>query len=159
MKEAYKEWKRKKGPNRLNIFRREKGAVKFLKKAIKKNKRLRRVWGGSKHIMVNEVRPVAERFGLPRTSSKRLASDPLTVLNPGSDHSVLSTKSFADDYGTFDGSAFAHAVAEELGIENYSTGNYNAYYIVRNKKTYRVQILWAVEAHFNHVHVGIKLEG
>lgn len=113
-------------------------------------------WGGSKSIVVNECRPVAKRLGIPRTSSKRGIRHWATILNPGSDHSVLALTAFADDYGTTNGQALAHALADALGISGYSTGNYNSYYIVRAGKTFRVQILWAVEAHFDHVHVGIR---
>lgn len=113
-------------------------------------------WGGSEDILQNECDPVARRYGIPVTSIKRSATDPLTISNPGSDHSVLATTASAHDYGTFSGANFAHSVASALGIGGYSTGNYNNYYIVRNGTTFRVQILWAVAGHYNHVHVGIR---
>jgi hypothetical protein len=113
-------------------------------------------WGGSKSIIENEVLPVARRYGIPVTSRKRAATDPLTIANPSSDHSVLSTESYAADLGTYDGSALAYAIAHALGISGYSTGNYTGHYITRAGKTFRVQILWAVEGHFDHVHVGIR---
>jgi len=113
-------------------------------------------WGGSEDILEKECDPVAKRFGAPLTSAKRSATDPLTISNPGSDHSVLATGASAHDYGTFTGSSLAYALAKALGISGYSTGNYNGYYIQRAGATFRVQILWAVEGHFNHVHAGIR---
>jgi hypothetical protein len=113
-------------------------------------------WGGSEDVLDKYVDPVARRFGLPLTSAKRSATDPLTISNPGSDHSVLATGASAHDFGTFTGANFAFAVAKALGISGYSTGNYNGYYIERGGATFRVQILWAVEGHYNHVHVGVR---
>lgn len=113
-------------------------------------------WGGSRQVMIEEVRPVADRFGAPRTSSKRGAKHVLTLLNPGSDHSVLNLLSFADDYGTLSGGDLAHAIADALGISGYRTGTFTHYFIERRGHTYRVQILWAVSGHFDHVHVGIE---
>jgi hypothetical protein len=116
-------------------------------------------WGGSKSIVTNEVLPVARRYGVPVTSRKRAATDPLTIANPSSDHSILSTESYAADLGTYEGSALAYAIAHALGISGYTTGTYASHYITRAGKTFRVQILWAVEGHFDHVHVGIRREG
>lgn len=113
-------------------------------------------WGGAEDILDREVDAVASKFGLPMTSAKRAANDPLTIANPGSDHSVLAVAASAHDYGTFSGLAFAQAVARALGISGYQAGTYTGYYIERAGATFRVQILWAVEGHFNHVHVGIR---
>ena len=113
-------------------------------------------WGGSKSIITNEVLPVARRYEVPVTSRKRAANHPLTIANPSSDHSVLSTDSYAADFGTYEGSALAFAIAHALGISGYTTGNYAGYSIERAGSTFRVQILWAVEGHYDHVHVGIK---
>ena len=113
-------------------------------------------WGGSKSIITNEVLPVARRYGVPVTSRKRPASHPLTIANPSSDHSALATTAYAVDLGTTSGSALAYAIAHALGISNYSTGNYVGHYIQRNGQAFRVQILWAVSGHYDHVHVGIR---
>lgn len=113
-------------------------------------------WGGSDDIIRAETDPVAAAAGVPVTSRKRSASDPLTIANPGSDHSVLATLASAADYGTFNGSSLAYACARALGISGYSTGNYNGYTIYRAGAAFRVQILWAVSGHFDHVHVGIR---
>jgi hypothetical protein len=70
---------------------------------------------------------------------------------------VGNTTAYAVDLGTFSGANLAHAIANALGISGYSTGNYNGYYITRCSKRFRVQILWAVSGHYNHVHVGVRL--
>lgn len=142
-------------------MRRHRKAIQKLERLIAREKARRPksgegAWGGSKSIVVNECRPVAKRRGVPRTSSKRGVKHWATLLNPGSDHSVLALTAFADDYGTTDGAGLAHDLAAALGIQGYTTGNYNSYFIWRAGKRFRVQILWAVSGHFDHVHVGIR---
>lgn len=160
-KQQYRLWEKTKKRGHLRAFRRHEKATKKLNRLIAREKarlaeKLRRAWGGSKEIVVKEARPVAERYGAPKTSSKRGATHPLTIANPGSDHSVLARTSYAEDYGTYNGAPLANQIASALGIFGYSTGNYNSYYIVRHGIRYRVQILWAVAGHFDHVHVGIR---
>ena len=113
-------------------------------------------WAGTKSIVENEVVPVAKRYGAPITSRKRSINDPLTIANPGSDHSASSTEAYAIDFGTYEGSPLAYAIAHALGISGYSTGNYTGHHIERAGRSFRVQILWAVDGHYDHVHVGIK---
>jgi len=116
-------------------------------------------WGGTLSIIEGEVIPVANRYGVPITSRKRAANHPLTIQNRSSDHSALATNAYAVDFGTYNGAGLAHAIAHALGIRGYSTGNWNPYYIQRAGVRFRVQILWAVSGHFDHVHVGIRREG
>ena len=113
-------------------------------------------YGGCRYIIENEVIPVAKKYGVPVTSRKRPANHPLSISNPGSDHNEANTYADAVDLGTYNGQALAHAIAKALGISGFSTGNYNHYFIQRRGHTFRVQILWAVSGHFDHVHVGIK---
>ena len=113
-------------------------------------------WAGTKSIITNEVLPVARRYGVPVTSRKRAADHPLSIANPSSDHNRANRDAFATDFGTVDGAPLAFAIAHALGITGYSTGNFVGYYIQRNGRAFRVQILWAVAGHFDHVHVGIK---
>ena len=115
-------------------------------------------WAGTKSIATNEVVPVARKYGVPVTSRKRAANHPLTVMNPSSDHSATNTTAYAIDFGTYSGADLAGSIAEALGISGYSTGNFDSYYIERAWRSFRVQILWAVEAHYDHVHVGIRAE-
>jgi len=137
-------------------------AIKKLKSLIKRYLTLHPPSGkgrlaGCRSIINNEVVPVARKYDAPITSRKRAANDPLTLANPGSDHNAAIRTADAIDLGTVDGSPLAFAIAHSLGITGYSTGNYNGYYIERAGNTYRVQILWAVSGHYDHVHVGVKL--
>lgn len=153
LKALKKEWDEARGePRRRARLRR--------KIKVVKDRQLRyfRLWGGSRRVINEDVIPVAKRFGVPITSRKRAANDPLSISNPGSDHNEANKTADAVDLGTFNGRDLAHAIAKALGISGYSTGNFNSYFIQRHGHTYRVQILWAVEGHFDHVHVGIRLE-
>ena len=114
-------------------------------------------WGGAEDYLTQVLDPYVRSLGYTKTSGKRSASDPLSISNPGSDHSTASTNASASDYGTFSGEDLAHKIAAKLGISNYSTGNYNGYYVQIGGRTFRAQILWAVSGHFNHVHVGLRL--
>ena len=137
-------------------------------KAIKKLKRLIKRYllrhppsgkgklAGCRSIINNEVLPVAKKYGVPITSRKRAANHPLSIANPSSDHNRANRTADAIDLGTVDGSPVAYAIAHSLGISGYSTGNYNSYYIERAGKTFRIQILWAVSGHYDHVHVGVR---
>lgn len=113
-------------------------------------------WAGTQSIVENEVLPVFERNGVPVSSLKRAANHPLSISNPSSDHNEANTSAYAADGATFNGAPVAHEVARALGISGYSTGNYTGYTITRSGNSFRVQILWAVSGHFDHVHVGIR---
>lgn len=113
-------------------------------------------YGGSQAAGESVVVQNSHDYGAPITSRKRAANDPLSISNPSSDHNEANTTAYAWDLATFNGASLAHAIARDLGISGYSTGNYNGYTIYRNGVAFRVQILWAVPGHFNHVHCGIR---
>lgn len=96
------------------------------------------------------------RHGAPVTSRKRAANHPLSIANPDSDHNEANKDAYGLDFGTFNGAGLAHAIARHFGIRNYRTGNFNGYIVRVRGATFRIQILWAVEGHFNHVHLGVK---
>jgi hypothetical protein len=61
------------------------------------------------------------------------------------------------DFATFDGSGYAHRLARAAGWTWYQTGSYATFnYVASDGNTYRIQILWAVSGHFNHVHMGVR---
>lgn len=113
-------------------------------------------YAGSQSVGERAVVKVAEAFGAFISSRKRAASHPLSQSNPSSDHNEANENAYAWDIATFNGAPIAHQIAKELGISNYSTGNFNTYIVSCNGRNYRVQILWGVSVHFNHVHVGIR---
>ena len=103
-------------------------------------------------ICEREVVPVASSHGVPVTSRKRTS----TLSNPSSDHYV-GNNAYAVDLATFSGAGLAADIARKLGISGYSTGNYTHYYISRCDRRFRVQILWNVTGHLDHVHTGIRI--
>jgi hypothetical protein len=136
-----------------------------LKRKLRRARRRRRrddpdispqAWGGSQAAGERAVVENAQDYGAPITSRKRSVSDPLTQQNPDSDHSEANKNAYAWDIATFNGAELAHSIARDLDISGYSTGNYNGYTIKRPWGTFRTQILWAVQGHYNHVHVGIR---
>jgi hypothetical protein len=154
-------WRRTKKAGHGKAAKDHTRAIKKLKRLIKKAinakpKSGEGPWGGCKSIIDREVVPVAKRKGVPITSRKRSASHPLSISNPSSDHNAANTNAYAVDFGTYSGSELAHAIARKLGIQGYANGSYTGHYITRSGKQFRVQILWAVPGHFDHVHVGIR---
>ena len=117
-------------------------------------------WAGSREV-AESVRPkrLALRHGAWISSRKRPPEHPLSQANPSSDHNEANRDAYAIDFATFTGKKLAHAIAHALGIQNYTTGNFNSYTIKVRGGVFRVQILWEVAGHFNHVHLGIKLTG
>lgn len=111
-------------------------------------------WAGCRRVIDKEVLPIAKRYGVPITSRKRT-----TALNGNnaSDHNVWNKTADAVDLGTFSGASLARAIAKKLDNSNWSPGSYAMWNIKRGGATFRVQILWAVQGHFDHVHVGLKL--
>lgn len=110
-------------------------------------------WGGTRPIFNQLITPWLERrFGLYAGSKKRTS----TLGNPGSDHYIANTTAYAIDYPTTDGAKAANAVGRLLGRSGPSVGTFSTFNIKVQGQTFRVQILWAVENHYNHVHIGIR---
>jgi hypothetical protein len=155
-------WRKTKKAGHGKAAKRHTKAVRKLRRLIEKAKDARRrksgrgPWGGTQSIVELEVIPVGQKYGAPVTSLKRAASHPLTIANPSSDHSALATEAYAVDFGTHDGAPIGYAVASALGIRGWTPGSYTGYYIERAGKIFRVQILWAVPGHYDHLHVGVR---
>lgn len=113
-------------------------------------------WGGSQAV-AESATPLAGKYGSFVTSRKRAANHPLSRANPGSDHNTANTTAYALDMATFRGAPLAYALARHFSIGGYRTGTYTNHYIRRGGATFRVQILWAVSGHFDHVHLGVRL--
>lgn len=113
-------------------------------------------WGGSQGAFEELVR----KAGLPRpyiSSLKRSASNPLSISNPGSDHNEANTTAYAGDFATTDGEGYARRVAKAARWQEWQPGSY----VTKNYKAsdgnyYRIQILWHVQGHYDHVHVGVR---
>lgn len=78
-----------------------------------------------------------------------------------SDHSIKRTDSWAVDLAvrgiqqpTLWTETAASRVSTALGVANWKGGD-----LTKTVNGYRFQILWKVEGHFNHVHVGVRKVG
>ena len=113
-----------------------------------------RGWGGSQGVASAAIQ-TARRMGAPITSRKRSTRN--TASGNVSDHYVGSKNAYAVDIAArgANGDRIARAVARQYGMQN-RPGTYNNKIIKAGGKRYRVQLLWKVAGHFDHVHVGVK---
>lgn len=112
-------------------------------------------WGGSRAVTNEVIRFVRQHD--PRiavTSQKRSASDPLSIANPGSDHSGQNRLADAVDFGTASNYALGRAIARHLG-GSWST-DYESFYIRYDGKRFRVQIIAGTHGTGPHLHVGVR---
>jgi hypothetical protein len=146
----------------LKAFRREKKAVKYLKKKIKQRREALAKsllpgwpgWAGGKLIMREIWRAVIKETGISPTSGKRKE----TFGNPSSDHFWLNLFSFAKDFATGNNQALAQHIRSYLdpgGIHH----DYESFYIVRFGYRFRIQIIAGTHGTGPHLHIGIKREG
>lgn len=129
-----------------------------IKKIRKRARAWNPAWGGSRGAAEWILQKVSQKGSVPPISSrKRAANHYLSLSNPGSDHNERNTTAYAIDFATYDGAGFALRLADSIGWNNYRTGNYESYYWnAPDGNRYRVQILWGVEGHWNHVHLGVR---
>lgn len=114
-------------------------------------------WGGSQRVAERSLRHAAA-LGVPVTSRKR--DDTMTLLvgsTKGSDHHIGNLTAYAIDLGVTGerGDQLFEAIKREYGIPTQA-GTYTRYTITDSGVPYSIQLLWKVEGHFNHVHVGVK---
>jgi hypothetical protein len=115
-------------------------------------------WGGSGTIIDLFVTPfMLKQPGIERISSrKRAPTHPESVKNPSSDHNEANTLACAGDYPTTSGEAAARALAAAMGNPGWRPGSYDTFNVQVGGHRFRVQILWAVEGHWDHVHCGVS---
>lgn len=110
-------------------------------------------WGGARDFFDKFIYPLALKMGQdPDYDDKEFGHA------VGGDHDPTVTLAFAEDFPTFDGAAFANALGKVFGRAS-SVGTYAFITYKWQGFTWRIQILWAVEGHFNHVHVGVRRVG
>jgi peptidoglycan hydrolase-like protein with peptidoglycan-binding domain len=115
-------------------------------------------WGGSQGV-ANTAKRIAAAMGAPVTSQKRNLADTIRVgSSTASDHYTGNTTAFAVDFGVSGsrGDELARRIAKAYGVSTGLIGTFNSAYINVKGVRYRVQILWRVAGHFDHVHVGIR---
>lgn len=132
------------------------GGKALIPKGPMKVSKLPGPWNGSKAAVARGLKGIA-----PVSAGKRTPSENLAVGgSPTSDHLTTNKAAYAKDIpatGT-QGTKTARKVARNLGITNFSPGTYD-WYTSPKAPGYRFQILWQVEGHFDHVHVGAEYVG
>jgi hypothetical protein len=125
-------------------------------KAPAKLKQLPGPWSGSRSAVAKGLKGVSGFKGGKRTPAENAS----VGGSPTSDHLTSNKAAYAKDIPATgsQGTAIAHKVASNLGIKNLQTGTYN-WYTSPKAPGYRFQILWQVEGHFDHVHVGAEYVG
>ncbi|MBS1152251.1 MAG: uncharacterized protein H6Q89_3949, partial [Myxococcaceae bacterium] len=75
----------------------------------------------------------------------------------GSDHYTGNTNAYAVDFGVSGsrGDQLAQSLARAYGIPLSNLGTFNRHTITVDGQRFSVQLLWRVEGHFDHVHIGI----
>lgn len=109
-------------------------------------------WGGTAAVFEQFINPFMKKYGLSGTFKRNYN----TVSNGLSDHYTGSTLAYAGDYGTGDGAEAANALGRAMGRGSDSVGTYDRFPITVSGITFSAQILWAVEGHYDHVHVGLN---
>ena len=115
-------------------------------------------WGGSQAV-AERTAYLAPRHRAWVSSRKRSRTHPLSRSNPGSDHNMANVLGYAMDFATRNGTPLSYAIARELRIRGYRPGSYTGYHIKSNGGVFRIQILWLVRGHYDHVHLGVRLVG
>jgi peptidoglycan hydrolase-like protein with peptidoglycan-binding domain len=158
---AVKAFQKRKGIKRSGAV--GSSTMRALDKAVKAKKsggpiRAGGGWGGSQNV-VNAAKRIAGQLGIPVTSQKRSLADTIRVgSSTASDHFTGNSTAFATDFGVSGsrGDRFARAVAKKYGIPQGNIGTFNRHIINVGGKRYSLQLLWRVEGHFDHVHLGVR---
>jgi peptidoglycan hydrolase-like protein with peptidoglycan-binding domain len=118
-----------------------------------------RGWAGSEG-MADVAKAVARQMGIPVTSMKRSAAGSIGS-STGSDHHVSQKNAYAVDFGVAGsrGTQMAHRLAKAYNLKPPYIGTYRNHFIKVEGKTYRVQLLWKVQGHYDHVHMGFRRVG
>lgn len=106
------------------------------------------LWGGSRQITDEIINFVDGRYRV--TSRKRSE----LFGNPGSDHHILSLTADAVDFATNSNYKLGSQIAAHLG--GSWSADFQSFFIWRNGKRYRVQIIAGTHGTGPHLHVGVK---
>jgi peptidoglycan hydrolase-like protein with peptidoglycan-binding domain len=113
-------------------------------------------WGGTERLG-DPAKAIAAQMGLRVTSLKRTAAGSIGS-STSSDHHVSQKNAYAVDIGVrgAKGTELAHRLAKAYGLTPPYIGSYKKHYIKVNGQTFRVQLLWQVKGHYDHVHIGFR---
>ena len=115
-------------------------------------------WGGSEGVADAAI-AIAASMSVPVTSQKRDLADTIRVgSTTGSDHYTGNTTAFATDFGVSGsrGDELASAIAAKYGIPQNAIGSFERTTIQVSDRRYSLQLLWRVDGHYDHVHLGIR---
>jgi peptidoglycan hydrolase-like protein with peptidoglycan-binding domain len=115
-------------------------------------------WGGSEGV-ADAAKAIARERGISVTSLKRdLAATRRVRSTTQSDHYIGNKAAYAVDFGVTGsrGDALARAIAKKYGIPEGNIGTFNRHTITVDGQQYRLQLLWKVKGHYDHVHLGIR---
>ncbi len=110
-------------------------------------------FGGSRAVTDEVIRIVNGRA--PVTSRKRAANHPLSIGNPGSDHSGQNTLADAVDFGIAEAHSLKNEISRKLGGPA-QLADFGSFTTRRNGQSYRVQIIAGTHGTGPHLHVGVK---
>lgn len=110
-------------------------------------------FGGSRAVTDEVIRIVNGRAQV--TSRKRAANHPLSIQNPGSDHSGQNTLADAVDFGIAEAHGLKNEISRKLGGPA-QLADYGTFVTRRNNQSYRVQIIAGTHGTGPHLHVGVK---
>jgi len=151
-------------PNAREAWRKARSQVKRLVRKRKKRRKKKRKkerqddiefspgsphWGGCADIHADEVEPA---YGAQSHSEKRSE----TYGNPTSDHHVSQVWAFAGDFPPSVAGAIRIAKGLGIGYNGYAD-DYKLYYIYREGRQIRVQIIASNHGTGPHVHSGLRL--
>ncbi len=115
-------------------------------------------WGGSERVADTAV-SIARSMGIGVSSTKRNLADTHRVgSTTGSDHYTGNTSAYAVDLPArgATGLDLARRIADAYGIPRSNIGTYNHHTVTIDGQRYRLQLLWNVSGHYDHVHLGIR---
>ncbi|HYI00574.1 hypothetical protein [Hyalangium sp.] len=98
-------------------------------------------------------------MGIPVTSEKRSLADTQRVgSTTASDHYTGNLTAYAVDFGVAGarGDELAQALAQAYGFPREKLGTFQHHQVEIAGKAFRLQLLWRVDGHYDHVHLGIR---
>lgn len=110
-------------------------------------------WAGSRAVTNEIIRIVHGRAKV--TSRKRAASDPLSIINPGSDHNAANRTADAVDFATANNHALKNEISRKLGGPDI-LADFGTFTIERNERLYRVQGIAGTHGTGPHQHWGVR---
>ena len=125
-----------------------------------------RGWGGCEGLG-DLALSIASSMGVPKVPDKRSKTDfgGGRKSTTKSDHHVSQGHAYALDFGVQNkfgprafkvGTELANQLAKAYGLTGPYIGTYHRHYITAGGRKFRIQLLWQVKDHYDHVHIGFR---